>query len=43
MSRAADVHVTRLRAKLGVAGNLIETLRGAGYRFSAEHPVIVSE
>ncbi len=42
-TRAADVHVTRLRAKLGVAGNLIETLRGAGYRFSAEHPVIVSE
>ena len=42
-SRAADIHVTRLRAKLGAAGDLIETIRGTGYRFSAQHPVVVSE
>ena len=43
MNRAADVHITRLRTKLALAGNVIETIRGAGYRLSAEHPVIVSE
>jgi two-component system, OmpR family, phosphate regulon response regulator PhoB len=41
-SRAPDIHVTRLRAKLGVAGDLIETIRGAGYRISPLHPVVVS-
>jgi DNA-binding response OmpR family regulator len=29
-----DVYVRRLRQKLGVAGDLIETVRGAGYRCS---------
>jgi DNA-binding response OmpR family regulator len=32
-SRSVDVHVARLRAKLGVAGAQIETLVGLGYRF----------
>lgn len=34
--RTVDVHVKRLRESLGVAGSLIETVRGAGYRFSAQ-------
>jgi two-component system phosphate regulon response regulator PhoB len=31
-TRTVDTHVTRLRRKLGVAGPLIETIRGVGYR-----------
>ena len=31
-TRTADVHVRTLRAKLGQEGNLIETVRGVGYR-----------
>ena len=31
-TRAVDVQVSRLRVKLGVAGHLIETVRGEGYR-----------
>jgi two-component system phosphate regulon response regulator PhoB len=34
--RTVDVHVKRLRESLGVAGALIETVRGAGYRFSGQ-------
>ncbi|MDR0226134.1 MAG: phosphate regulon transcriptional regulator PhoB [Burkholderiaceae bacterium] len=34
--RTVDVHVKRLREALGVAGTLIETVRGAGYRLSAQ-------
>ena len=33
-TRSVDVHVGRLRAKLGVAGQQIETVVGLGYRFS---------
>ncbi len=33
--RTVDVHVKRLREALGAAGMMIETVRGAGYRFSA--------
>ena len=33
-SRTVDVHITALRRKLGVVGELIETVRGVGYRFS---------
>jgi len=33
--RTIDVHVTSLRSKLGTARELIETVRGVGYRFSA--------
>jgi len=32
-TRTVDMHVQRLRAKLGSAGDLIETVRGFGYRF----------
>ena len=31
-TRTVDVHVRTLRQKLGDAGNLIETVRGVGYR-----------
>ncbi|HEX2719298.1 MAG TPA: response regulator transcription factor [Gemmatimonadaceae bacterium] len=34
-TRTVDMHVQRLRTKLGVAGALIETVRGFGYRFNA--------
>jgi two-component system phosphate regulon response regulator PhoB len=32
-TRTVDMHVQRLRTKLGEAGKLIETVRGFGYRF----------
>ncbi len=35
-TRTVDMHVQRLRAKLGSAGDLIETVRGFGYRFNDE-------
>jgi two-component system phosphate regulon response regulator PhoB len=34
-TRTVDMHVQRLRQKLGAAGDAIETVRGAGYRFRA--------
>ncbi len=34
-TRTVDMHVQRLRAKLGETGRLIETVRGFGYRFRA--------
>jgi two-component system phosphate regulon response regulator PhoB len=33
-SRTIDTHLKRLREKLGEAGNLVETVRGVGYRFA---------
>ena len=33
-TRSVDVHVGRLRAKLGPAGQQIETVIGLGYRFN---------
>jgi len=32
--RTIDVHITSLRSKLGIARDLIETVRGIGYRIS---------
>lgn len=32
--RAVDTHIMRLRQKLGVAADAIETVRGSGYRFT---------
>ena len=32
VSRTVDTHVKRLREKLGPASELIETIRGVGYR-----------
>jgi two-component system phosphate regulon response regulator PhoB len=36
LERTIDVHIKTLRRKLGPAGDLIETVRGVGYRFSEE-------
>jgi two-component system phosphate regulon response regulator PhoB len=32
--RTIDTHLKRLREKLGAAGDLIETVRGVGYRLA---------
>ena len=37
-TRTVDMHVQRLRSKLGAAGELIETVRGFGYRLRAAQP-----
>lgn len=37
-TRTVDMHVQRLRTKLGRAGSCIETVRGVGYRFRTPHP-----
>ena len=37
-TRTVDMHVQRLRTKLGAAGELIETVRGFGYRLQAAQP-----
>ncbi len=42
LERTIDVHVKSPRRKLGEAANLIETARGAGYRFR-ETPWAASE
>jgi two-component system, OmpR family, phosphate regulon response regulator PhoB len=35
-SRTVDVHVRRLRAKLGAEGRRVATVKGVGYRFDAD-------
>ncbi|MBQ7624743.1 MAG: winged helix-turn-helix domain-containing protein, partial [Clostridia bacterium] len=35
-NRTLDVHIRTLRAKLGRAGEYIETVRGIGYRMTGE-------
>lgn len=40
--RTVDVHVKRLREALGLAGSMIETVRGAGYRLTAKPAVPVT-
>jgi two-component system phosphate regulon response regulator PhoB len=37
LERTIDVHIRSLRAKLGVSRELIETVRGVGYRFRESH------
>ena len=37
-TRTVDMHVQRLRQKLAAAGDCIETVRGAGYRFQRPRP-----
>ena len=37
-TRTVDVHIQRLRTKLGPAGDMIETVRGFGYRLSSQTP-----
>jgi two-component system, OmpR family, phosphate regulon response regulator PhoB len=39
--RTVDVHVKRLRESLGPAGVMVETVRGAGYRLTAQPQVAV--
>jgi two-component system alkaline phosphatase synthesis response regulator PhoP len=34
-TRTVDVHIGTLRAKLGICGDYIETVRGVGYRMEA--------
>jgi two-component system phosphate regulon response regulator PhoB len=36
-ARTVDTHVRRLREKMGPSGELIETIRGVGYRFREEN------
>ena len=36
-TRTVDMHIQRLRNKLGTAGDLIETVRGFGYRLQPGH------
>jgi two-component system phosphate regulon response regulator PhoB len=38
-TRTVDMHMQRLRAKLGAAADLLETVRGFGYRFRAAEAV----
>ena len=40
--RTVDVHVKRLREALGAGGSMIETVRGAGYRITAQPQVPVN-
>ena len=35
-TRTVDVHIRSLRQKLGPAGDMIETVRGVGYRLAAD-------
>lgn len=35
-NRTVDVHIRTLRSKLGVAGDLVETVRGMGYRIGGK-------
>jgi len=39
-TRTIDTHIKLLRKKLGALGKSIETIRGAGYRFSPPSPAI---
>ena len=41
--RTVDVHVKRLREALGMAGSMVETVRGAGYRFTAQTATAVAQ
>lgn len=36
-TRTIDVHIRSLRSKLGESGNIIETVRGIGYKIGAEY------
>ena len=41
--RTVDVHIKRLREALGAAGAMVETVRGAGYRLTAQIPAARTE
>jgi two-component system, OmpR family, phosphate regulon response regulator PhoB len=40
-TRTVDVHVRRIRRKLGDGSAIIGTVRGVGYRVEQEHQVLV--
>jgi two-component system phosphate regulon response regulator PhoB len=40
MERTIDVHIRALRRKLGVHADVIETVRGVGYRFRDVEPAL---
>lgn len=42
-TRTVDMHIRRLRTKLGYAGDWIETVRGFGYRFRGPEPAGLRE
>ena len=42
-NRSVDVHVSRIRSKLGRFGDIVTTVRGAGYRFDPDARVHVIE
>ena len=37
-TRTVDVHIRTLRQKLGPCGDLIETVRGVGYKIGEDRP-----
>ena len=41
LGRSVDVHLSRVRTKLGSFGRLVTTVRGTGYRFDPEPGVRV--
>ena len=41
--RTVDVHIKRLRESLGAASVLVETVRGAGYRLTAQPQALVRD
>jgi two-component system phosphate regulon response regulator PhoB len=42
-TRTVDTHVKRLRAKLGSAGDYVQTVRGVGYRFAGDPAEMAAE
>jgi DNA-binding response OmpR family regulator len=42
-SRTVDVHIRRLRDKLGADRPRITTVRGIGYRFDGGHDVVIEQ
>ena len=36
-ARPVDVHIGTLRTKLGTAGDILQTVRGVGYKLEAPH------
>jgi two-component system phosphate regulon response regulator PhoB len=42
-TRTVDTHVKRLRAKLGSAGDYVQTVRGVGYRFAGDPTELAAE
>ena len=39
--RTIDVHIRRLRSKLGEYGDIVRTIRGSGYRFDRHADVVI--